>query len=199
MKKSGDNKWLLQVVLYDFIVGVCNRPLVFVLMLMLSTSQAAYANFKVEPLKLVINLDTGFGTIVVTNLEQKRTFFIEITEGEYSSKTKDLSYSPSTFVLMPGKYQIVRVMLRPNVKYVDKRYVMQIRTDEDDPLIPGEPNAFRIPINILDIVPDDLELMRQKDKQEAEHEEFELKTFKDKKLEELTEIKITVPVRAVVE
>lgn len=170
-----------------------------VMLLVLFTSSIAHANFKVEPLKLSINLDTGFGTIIVTNLDQKQTFFIEITEGEFGSTTKDLSYSPRTFVLMPDKYQIVRIMLRPKVDYTGKSYTIQVRTDEDNPFIAGKPNAFKIPISICNVFPDDLELMRQRDLQDAESKAYEIKTLKDDTLEELTEIKISVPVKAIVE
>lgn len=108
----------------------------------------AYAGFEVEPMKVHIRSNHGFATVTITSKDSKKKFSLELKEGNSKQMVTDLSFSPTSFSLMPNKTQLVRIVIKPGVNYTNKNYFLHIKTNDPNILDAAEANAFKIPIFI---------------------------------------------------
>ncbi len=147
----------------------------------------SYAIFKIEPTKININLQDKMKKIKIINGLEETLFSLEIIDKKTSFVTKDFSIKPQIFTIKPNENKIIRIITKKNVNYVGKNYLLHIKSDDDLTIDDRNP-SYTVPINIV----------KEKDSQDKKESISVINNSQMDVPPGLTQIKINVPVRAVI-
>ena len=169
------------------------EKIIYQLLLLLLFNIPCFASFEVSPLKIDLQLGTSFAMLRVHNHDKPQFFSLSITDGKSDAQnTKDLSFSPPSFGLGGNQTQIVRIMTKPGVNYVDKSYALFITaTYGGDDVIR---QSFKIPISIAGATTTS-ENLKQDPKKPAS---IKGGIMSNNNAAGLTQIKIIVPVSVII-
>jgi hypothetical protein len=160
-------------------------------LLLLLTTNNAYADFVVEPLRVKITLGRNSSALLnVINKDSKNNFVLELREAGSKVVSNDLLFGPNSFKLESRAKQVIRIATRPGVSYKGKNYILYIQTG-DDSHTGGETNRLKVPIDIFG--EDDFE-KGNNGPGPQDNDNDAVRNTKG-----LTQIRISVPVTAIVE
>jgi hypothetical protein len=161
------------------------------LLLLCFGNNICFASFEVDPLKVNIQLGQKFATLNVTNKDKAQVFFLNLTDGKFGNQnTKDLSFSPSSFRLSENQTQVVRITTKLGVNYTGKNYALFIVATDDNVEILVK-NSFKIPIAIIGSEASNVS-------SQPIRSIIRTDNFDDDNSSGLTQIRIFVPVSAIV-